>query len=94
MKLTLWTHDQNFSRADYVVSNQLPFGIGDILSVNQRLFLRVSEFDTELLARQPQLQISLASHLAQLLELPSRSNVTVERVIHYLWICSAELICR
>ena len=53
---SIWIHDNSFSKVDFVISNQLPFGIGDIIAINQRLFLRIASYETELLQRQPQLQ--------------------------------------
>ncbi|KAI3645941.1 hypothetical protein MP228_008869 [Amoeboaphelidium protococcarum] len=83
MKVTLWTHDQSFSRHDWVISNSLPFAVGDVvrLSVGQKsINLLVRQYDMALLSKQPVLQVSVCYQVAQLLGVQSRTDAMIQRV--------------
>ena len=50
---------------------------------NKRLILQVAAVDNDLISKQSQLQISIAQHISQLYEIPSRINVNVQKVASY-----------
>ncbi|KAH6582421.1 hypothetical protein BASA50_004252 [Batrachochytrium salamandrivorans] len=50
------------------------------ITLKDRLILQVSVIDEELIAKQPQLQISVAQHIATLFELKARTDVVVRKV--------------
>ena len=88
--LNLWVHDERFSKEDVVLSVHSVPGVkeGDLLEVyhpNQSLKkvivqVQKGSLDKELLAKQPQLQISIAQPIATQFELQTRRDVVAKRI--------------
>ncbi|KAJ3002221.1 UNVERIFIED_CONTAM: GATOR complex protein depdc5 [Siphonaria sp. JEL0065] len=89
----LWVHDSRFSSHEVVINPEtFTFvSVGDLLEVfhpdsefkdkdRERLVVQVSALDTDAIAKQPHLQISIAQHLAALFELLPRTHVVVRKV--------------
>jgi hypothetical protein len=91
--LNLWVHDERFSKEDIVLSpNSVP-GVkeGDLLEVYhptsdpltpKKVIVQIQKgsLDKELLAKQPQLQISIAQPIATQFELQTRRDVIAKRI--------------
>ena len=91
--LNLWVHDERFSKEDVVLSHHSVQGVkeGDLLEVyhpnihdgiQKKVIVQVQKgsLDKELLAKQPQLQISIAQPIASQFELQTRRDVVAKRI--------------
>ncbi|KAJ3412424.1 vacuolar membrane-associated protein iml1 [Chytridiales sp. JEL 0842] len=91
---TLWVHDERYSKEEVVVHPDVFPNVqaSDILELfhpsaakrhgaaAHRLFVQVKEIDHEIAVKQPQLQISIAQHLAAMFGLQARTNVVVRKI--------------